>query len=333
MINQYGPILFHYDVYPTKIEDFGNVKKVYSYRGNFALKETRLPQNEVERFIHFIRGIERKGYQNHVPIFPTKYGEYFVTTGDVSYYLMPWIENHPIDPKITIEELLIEQMGIIHRLTIHTENFSQERSERAYLALLKRWDRRKRFLTQFADEAECKTYMSPFELAFMTHYYYLTMLIDQAKQHLDNWLDLVNESKKLRTVLCHGKLSRNHALINEEGLPRLINFEWAIQDTPARDLALFFRHAFRYNLWDEEALYQWLSAYYRHNELLEEEKELLLAYLFFPEPVVYAVEQYVKNNDYYSEIEHVQRFERRMMIMRKVQRLKSILKMKEKERS
>lgn len=323
--NQYETILFYYDIYPMKIEDYGKIKKIDAYGTSFALKETELLDTDIDRFIHSIRKLERKGYQGHVPIIPTKYGEYVVRIGPKVYYLMPWVENRPISRDITIEELMSDQLGIIHRLTIESVPLTPQYREKAYLSLLKRWEERQKIIEQFADIAEGNTYMSPFQLTFFTNYYYLKSLIEEAKKHLERWYEICEKKETTRRVLCHSRLSRQHVLLGEQNQPYLINFEKSTFDTPARDLALFFRHAFRYNLWDEEALGRWIAAYMRHNELLEEEKELLLAYLFFPEPVVAIVASYMNDPNRFTEIEYVQRFERRMMVMRKVQRLKGLI--------
>lgn len=322
--NEYGPILFYYDIYPTRIEKFGKVTKIDSYERSFALKESLMTEEETDRFIHSIRKLERQGYQSHVPIIRTKYGDYVVRTPHKVYYLMPWVEQVQFRSDVTIEELISDQLGIIHRLTTESIPFTAEYREKAYLSLLKRWEVRQNIIEQFADRAESNTYMSPFELTFMTNYHYLKTMIEQAKQYLDQWLEKVEEKNSFRTVLCHGRLSRSHVIIGEQNRPFLLNFERATFDTPARDLALFFRHAFRYNLWNEKAMSDWLGAYMNHNELLEEEQDLFLAYLFFPEPVINIVESYMNDPNRFPEIEYVKRLERRMMVMRKVQRLKGL---------
>lgn len=324
-INHYGPILFHYDLYPNHIEDFGKVKKLHTHQGIFCLKETEMSRDAAERFIHCIRRLDRRKYKNIIPIIPTKYGEYIIQTGEKIYYLMPWIEDEPLTERINKEELICGEMGVLHRLTAKTEDFSKELAEKAYLDLLKRWENRRQILERFQEESEAKTYMSPFELAFVTNYHYLNTMIESAKGHADKWLAKITEKNKYRTVVCHSKLSRNHVNFKKDGTPYIFNFEKATYDTPARDMALFFRHAFRYNLWDEEAMHYWLAAYNQHLQLLDEEKDLLLAYLFFPEPVVYAVRTYQESKGQHTELEHVKRLERRIMITRRVQRLKGLL--------
>ena len=149
----------------------------------------------------------------------------------------------------------------------------------------------------------------------------LDTMSERAKYHLEKWYEACLEKEKYRTVLCHGRLSRSHSIVNMENEPILINFEKASLDTPARDIAGFCRYSFPRAMWSEDEVLKWFFRYERHLPLLDEEKHLICAYLNFPEPVVFAVEAYVNKRRSKSEIEHVQRLEKRLLSMRKVQRL------------
>ncbi|WP_100405012.1 spore coat protein YsxE [Bacillus solitudinis] len=319
--NWYKSLLFSYDLYPERIEDYGKVKKIHTRRGDFALKETSMKPAEADEFIQGIRKLMKLGFKQVVPILPTKFGEYTISTQTNSYYLMPWIEPVEYMGRETQEEKLAAQIGVIHRLTVRTQEFSQEQVEQSYQQLLLQWERKRLDLQSFADAAEKKTYMSPFELTFLTHAHMLEQMAEVATVHLRAWYDSCLEKEKYRSVLCHGKLSRTHALFNNENEPMLLNFERASLDTPARDLASFCRLSFPYAYWSEEEVLRWFMRYERHLPLLEEEKQLLCGYLNFPDPIVYSVEQYVNNRQTMSELQHVQRLEKRLTAMRKVQRL------------
>lgn len=322
---KYGSILFHYDLYPTQMIHLGKIKQIYAGSRCYALKETVMEDRQLERFLHLLRKLEKKGYRQHVPLIPTKYGEYVVRSESHVYYLMPWIENEPLTKEAAIEEKISGEMGKIHRLTAKTVPFSNEERDKAYLSMLKKWDMRRTIFEQFADEREQNKYMSPLELTFFTNYYDLKMFMNEAKSHLDAWYEKSKDLETFRIVLCHGRLSRKHVLIGRHSEPYILNFERASYDTPARDAALFFRYAFYYDLWDEKAFAKWLKAYESHFQLTEKERHLLLAYLLFPEFVIDVVERYKNNPKQFTELEYVQRFERRMMVMRKVRRLKNLL--------
>ncbi|ARK31614.1 spore coat protein YsxE [Halalkalibacter krulwichiae] len=316
----YDSVLFYYDLYPQAIEDFGKVKKVTTNHGTFALKETTMTPAQADGFIHALRKLTKLGYTHAVPVYPTKYGEYTLFNGTHTYYLMPWMEPLEYTARESQEQKLASQLGIIHRLTVKTQPFVKENVDESYQQLLRRWEMRRLELNRFADEAERKTYMSPFELTFLTHAHMLDQMAEAAKGHLQKWYETCLEKEKYRTVLCHGRMNRSHAFFNRENEPYLINFERSSIDTPSRDIASFCRYSFRHAFWVEEEILQWFYQYERHLPLLEEEKHLLCAYLNFPEPIAFAVDAYLANKGQ-REFEHVQRLEKRLTSMRRVQRL------------
>ncbi|MET3507131.1 spore coat protein YsxE [Halalkalibacter oceani] len=329
----YASVLFYYDLYPQQVEDLGKIKRISTNRGEFALKETTMSTHQADEFIHALRKLTKLGYKQAVPILPTKYGEYTVATGSHTYYLMPWFETIEYTARESREEKLADQLGVIHRLTVKTEAFQKEQVEQSVQQLVQRWEMRRLELQRFADQAENKTYMSPFELTFLTHAFMLDQMAEAATEHLQKWYELCLEKEKYRTVLCHGRLQRSHALFSPDNEALLLNFERASIDTPARDLASFCRYSFPNAYWSEEEVQRWFIRYEHHLPLLDEEKHLTCAYLNFPEPVAYSVEAYVSNRSSMSEFEHVRRLEKRLTAMRKVQRLTQKLIVIEQEAS
>lgn len=301
------------------------VMKLTTNRGEYALKETILQDKDDERFIHMLRRLERLGYHKLVPILPTQYGEYTITLDNKVYYLMPWVEDEAFESRETKEEKIISEMGIIHRLTAQKDTFKKDLFEQSTKQLLKKWDMKRLEIERFADEAERKVYPSPYELTFLTNAHFFITLCEQAKEHIEKWHDACLESDTFRTVLCHGHLSRQHVHFTREGKPIILNFERASYDTPSRDLALFCRSAFHYTLWDDEQMMRWFAIYDYHLPLYDEELQLMFAYLSFPEPIYSSMKQYKNMHRNMSELEHVAKLERRVLMMAKVHRLKSYL--------
>lgn len=321
----YDSLLFYYDLYPTRIEDYGKIKKVTTKNGVFALKETILTPYEADELIHALRKLTRLGFKQFVPVYPTKNGEYTITQGEYTYYLMPWIEEIEYTARESKEEKLASQLGIIHRLTVETKPFLKENVDESYQYLLSIWGRKRLELTRYADQIERKIYMSPFELTYLTHAYMLDKMAELAQEYVQKWYELCSEKEKYRVVLCHGRMNRSHAIYSSENEPILLNFESVSLDTPARDLAFFCRYNFPKAYWSEEEVIRWFIRYEHHLPLLEDEKYLMCAYLNFPEPISHAVEEYIAGKDRMSELEHVQRLEKRLTSMRKVQYLTKAL--------
>lgn len=316
-----APVLFQYDLRADELESFGKVVKVSTSYGLFALKRTTMSSEQADWFIHVMRRLERIGYPFFVPVLPTKYGDYTVYDGFSLYYLMPWHEDHrqfrhPVDP----EETLTEELAKLHGLTERNQNFEEESEtvDESFQQLKKRWDLRKLDMEKYVDEMEKKTYYSPFELTFLTHFERTKRIAGLAEEQLQMWQEKSKEKKTYRSVLCHGRPNRSHACFDEYGTAYFINFERAVLDTPARDLALLFRHFFQSRPWDEMEGRHWLNIYEKHFAFFDEERHLFFSYLLFPENIFQTVDHYRNGDRHKSELHIVMQLERRLLTMNRI---------------
>ncbi|MGJ9383040.1 spore coat protein YsxE [Salipaludibacillus sp. CF4.18] len=323
-------ILFHYDLFPQKLEAIGKIVKVETRYGTFALKQTKMTREEGEWFIHVIRRLDRMNYPFVVPIIPTKYGDYLAMDDHSTYYLMPWYEDHhefrhPVQP----EETLIEEIAKLHGLTERVQDYSEESILESYNHLKKRWDLRKLEVEKFVDRIEAHTFYSPFEMAFLTHFERVSQMAKEAERNLDLWLEKAKELKSYRSVLCHGRVKRNHALFDPYGAAHFINFEKAVLDSPARDLATLFRHFFHEEPWNDIDGLHWLAIYEKQFALFDDERHLFISYLAFPESIYQMMDHYVKPDRTISELACVKQLERRLLTMGRIHRLMNEMYKKE----
>lgn len=316
-----GAVLFQYDLYPNHIESFGKVVKVETNHGTFALKKTTMSREEADWFIYVIRRLDRIGFPFVVPVLPTKYGDYIVIDGEFIYYLMPWYEDHQqFSHAIQPEETMIEELAKLHGLTEKTQDGDLESLDASFQSLKNRWDTRKLEAEKYRDTIEQHTYYSPFELTLLTHFERTSLMAQQAEVHLQKWLEQSKEKKKFRSVLCHGKPKRSHTRFDEYGTAYFLNFEKAVLDTPARDLALLFRHFFQIRPWDEVEGQHWLNIYEKHFAFFDEEKQLFISYLAFPENIYQMIDHYQHPGRTKSELHMVMQLERRILTMNRIQR-------------
>ncbi|UTR15482.1 spore coat protein YsxE [Salipaludibacillus sp. LMS25] len=319
LMNTMGPVLFHYDLQPTHISSQGKVHKVTTHYGTFALKRTTMSQEQAEWFVHVMRRLERIDFPFFVPVLPTKYGDYTVFDGQFIYYLMPWYEDHHTfrhgsDP----EEAILEELAKLHGLTERTRGTEDEPLEKSFQQLKERWDLRKLKMEKYLDEMEKHTYYSPFELTLLTHFERTKQVANEAEKYLEKWLETAKEKKHHRSVLCHGRPNRSHACFDEYGTAYFINFERAVQDTPARDTALLFRHLFQVRPWDEHDGKHWLSIYEKHFAFFDDEKYLFISYLLFPENIYQMVDHFTSPSRQKSEMHLVMQLERRLLTMKRI---------------
>lgn len=316
--NSIGHILFQYDLYPEKIEQFGKVKKIVSPKGTFALKESEMTCEQANWFTHVMIRLDKINFKQVVPIIPTKYGDFTITRDNKTYYLQPWLWEEEKFPEEKKEKILFEQLGKLHGLTVKIQNFSKEMIDNSYQELLRRWEKRRLEMEYFAEEAERKTFISPFELTYLTHFSRIEMMANAATKHLKEWYDQCLEKQSFRAVLCHGKLDRSHIFYHPNGYGYLFNFEKAMLDTPARDLAISFRKSFQYTLWNEDQGSEWIRTYQNFLLLEEEEKKLFASYLIYPELIFNCIDHYNKRDGSITELQYVQILEKRIITLTRV---------------
>ncbi|RNA70227.1 spore coat protein YsxE [Alteribacter keqinensis] len=329
-----GSVLFHYDLYPEKIETYGKVKKVYTSRGVFALKQTPMDREGGDWFIHVMRRLDRIGFHYTVPIVPTKYGDYLVRRGDSAFYLMPWYDSHDrFSHPVSKEGVILEEIAKLHGLTEKNQEYSEEVIQESFNTLKKRWELRRLEMERFVDKIETQQYLSPFELTFLTHFHRMVQMAESAEEHLASWVDICKEKKGFRSVLCHGRLNRSHVLFDQYGSGYFLNFEHAVLDTPARDLAILFRHYFQTKPWDTSEGFHWLGTYERHFALFDEERHLLMSYLSFPESIFHSVDLYLNEQREQTQLQLVTHLERRILSLNRIHRLQEMLFREEPEQN
>jgi spore coat protein YsxE len=290
---------------------------VITKRGTFALKEAVMEDGEREWFTHVIQRLSEIGFHQVVPLYPTKYGDYTVKQGSKVYYLMPWFPSAGERKGTFQDEVLIDHLARIHSLTVKEQDFSPEVADHSFQYLMGRWESRQFEMERFTEMAEQRTYMSPFELTYLSHFHQAMRMAEDAKRSLNNWYEGCKREKRYRSVLCHGKVSRSHLLYSQTGEGHLFNFEKAVLDTPVRDLAMYFRKAAHKSSWNREDGFFMLRYYEKQFPLVYEERELLISYLSFPEPIFNAVDAY-QNNSRLSQIEMVHMLESRLSAMKRI---------------
>lgn len=318
-------VLANYGLHPIQMMNKGKITQIKTQQGLYALKETELTSKEREDFTYALRKLMRLGYNQIVPLYAAKNGDYTVTVGTKTFYLMPWLEEAEYTERESMEEKLASQLGVIHRLTVESHPFTEEKMEASLRQLKYRWEQMRLELSYYADEIERKIYPSPFELAYLTHAHLLERMADIALDYAQEWYDLCLEKGRYRTVLCHGQLSREHACFLSDQDPYLLNFEKSCTDSPARDLASFCRQNFPKTYWSDDEVMRWFMRYEHHLPMLDDEKYLMCAYLNFPDPIYYSMEAYVNKRHNQSELDHVMELEKKFISIRKVQRLTEAL--------
>ncbi|MTT31738.1 hypothetical protein GMB86_06890 [Terrilactibacillus sp. BCM23-1] len=269
---------FHYDLVPTEWEQIGKVMKIYTSRGIFALKETKLDAKQ-EKMIRNIHQMAMHFMIDTVPLIPTKYGDFITSIDGIKYLLTPWIaDSSSLSFEMKMEGL-ISQISRLHVKTIQDRELNETKIELYKEKLIKEYE----FHEQFASKAEQHVYLSPFEQLYlqnfasiMSSYERLFTYLESMKQ--ENNQDDEHEKKMVvRQAICHNKPTFNH-LITQRERQFLINFEHADYDIFTFELANILMQL-NHSKIDRQTLHKGLTLYLSICPLNLKEKELLVMIL------------------------------------------------------
>lgn len=292
-INTYRKLLQNYQIEPEYIEDFGKVKKVYSKRGTFALKKTMLTEQQRINFTNTIQNIHQRGYRHAVPIFPTTTGDYLFQEDGNIYYLMPWIESTA--NRLEVGERQVDLMKLaarFHAVTATKTDIKQDNSKNFYENTKNNLEKRRLDYERYIDRCEKKLYMSPYELLYCTFFNHFMKMEQIALRWLEEWYILASEKKQDRIVICHGNLSANHLLYDENGQSYFTSFDRSFIASPIYDLLYYFKRMFYQFPQSASKATEWYSHYNRQNYITEDERLLLFYYLTETSKIHRNIQQY-----------------------------------------
>jgi spore coat protein YsxE len=320
-LNNVNAILREYNLKSNKVETIGKVSKVSTSNGIYALKA--MQENSDLSFVNKFEKLYRSGYTSFVPIYKTVNGKYFVQNNHQLYYLMPWINDDQERQHQLRHEQYFSELARLHMATVKDQKIAETEVEQHYKELKSRWDERRENFEAYIDNCERKIYMSPFELQFATLYHETMQACQFARSRLDDWYKLAKEKKKVRASLTLGKASATNFLFDHKEKVYFTSYEKAKIAPPFNDLVGFYYKALRaYPVKNDES-YQWFTTYTNLFPLEEEEVQLFLSYLAYPEPIYRCVENYVTNRSTKSELVHVKHLQRAYWLNKNIESLAS----------
>ncbi|WP_270179472.1 hypothetical protein [Alkalihalobacillus sp. CinArs1] len=312
-MNNLNAILFQYDMTLEHYERYGKVLKVTTNQGTFALKETRLTRDRMDWMLYLENYFRELKFNGYVPLINTKYGDTFVVVEDRVVYLSHWIEEGSVNPSLK-ESQMIQRLAELHGYSVKDHAFSEESIKHFYEKMVVLRESRQFEMEKYVNDIEKRIYLSPFELAVATHFHQLMKNCDLSKSRLDYWFEQTNETKRYRTVLCHGKCSASHFVVGREK-GYFLNFEKSVVDSPVRDLTYMIRASVPPFQFNPDTLVSNISHYESQFALHEEEKDLLASYLYFPESLFNSVTHFLSNQRDWSHMKHVRHFTKKIEVM------------------
>ncbi|GAA0355202.1 phosphotransferase [Bacillus horti] len=304
-------VVREYGLHPHRIENIGKVQKLHTQRGNFALKKMQTEPQQVEFVQRIISKLGEKQYSQLLFPVCNQFGDSFIQIGGDTYYLTPWVEDKiEFKYRADWEEKMLMALAHLHSLSIDTGIERNTPHSLPTTRLIDRWSSRLKKMEEVRSFAQDRELQSPVEAIFLTHFDYLTELSQRAIDYLKQWEDKADLSKSSQTVLCHGHVYRNHVLQSKENQFYLINFDYASFDSPAKDLALFFRRHQETAFGAEGVAIEWLAKYEEAFQLARADKILLAIFLLFPERVFKEMENYYQAIRSWHPLKHAKYLEK-----------------------
>ncbi|WP_416827513.1 spore coat protein YsxE [Ectobacillus polymachus] len=291
--DRYIPILKMYRLHVEHLEEYGNVVKVYTNQGPYALKKLRSSHIERSDFIQNIRLLAEKGFTNYAPVYHSMDGNYVLSDGENRYYLMPWLESDGGEENDHYHRMF-QTLALMHQKTAREEKISEEKVRNHYDSISRRWEQEKNMLDQFIVSCENKWYMSPFELQYCTYYHHVMRSHQFATKKLDEWHEAMKEKESTRISLIHGNVASNHFLFDHQRNGYFISLEQLQYSTPIQDLVQFYlRSLYTYPIARNDR-YEWFHEYQKTFPFTQEENKLMLAYLSYPQRFTKRVSEYME---------------------------------------
>ncbi|WP_028402953.1 spore coat protein YsxE [Ectobacillus panaciterrae] len=311
--DRYAPILQSYRLKPEHLEEYGNVMKVYTNQGPYALKKLRPKQLERSNFMQHLQVLAEKGFTNFAPVYHTNDGQYILSDSEGYYYLMPWLDTYEQKGEENDEyHKMFQTLAGMHQKTLREEKITEEMLQQHYDSLSGRWEQERNTIEQFITDCEAKWYMSPFELQYCTYYHQVVRAHEFASKKLEEWHEAMKEKETTRIALIHGNVSMNHFLFDHQRNGYFISLEQSQFSTPVQDIVQFYLRSFNTYPIARNDRYEWFQVYQKTFPFTKEEKQLMLAYLAYPQKFTKQVMRYIsseQNRDDRHEFNAVSRLQ------------------------
>jgi spore coat protein YsxE len=307
------PLFQEYDMFAQTIEVLKppNVYKAMTPYGSYVCKRTHTSPKRLQYISGILRHLQLRGWEGAVPFCYTKFDEPFVQNNGSTYYLTAW---HPgavdaADQPRAWAAPTVERLAELHHLTQNYRFDDPRQVEPLIDSLLARWQQWMKTLQEAAEIAQNRPYPSPFDVVFLANQSYIAEAGENAIRQLTDWRERHQTHAHFRLSIIHGYPHPAHVVLDRSGKGRLLNFDRAAFDTPARDLTLFYRTYFHL-VGDEAEASDLFRKYTEIFPLRPDEIELLVAFLSYPERVMRDVENYYRQKRDWSELYAVKRLEK-----------------------
>ena len=194
-----------------------------------------------------------------------------------NYNIYEYINNNELSKEEKLSEL-VNLLAILHIKTTRFQNTQIDDYKIIYEDLYKRINYLLSYYNSLNDYIDNIIYMSPSEYLLIRNISKIYSSLSFASKELEEWYELIKNSKKQRKVLIHNNLDLDHFIYDKN--PYLISWQKAKVDLPIYDLIDLYKKY--YNDIDFSVL---LNIYQKKYPLTKEELKLFFIIISIPDKI------------------------------------------------
>lgn len=264
------------------------VRKVWrlqTERGCYCLKKSILSPCDLLFVESAVLHLRARGFTAVLPAMPALSGAPYVCTAEGTFVLYPWLQSREAD--FDRPDDLSLAARVLTELHEASRGFIPYRGDvdRVRWGLWPQiFTARRNQLFEFGLRASVMARASPFcaRYAHLFPYYYAEAGRALASLAVLPYGELCREAVRSRTI-CHHDFSARNLLIDEQGRPFVVDFDYCLADLRLHDLANFILRLLRHGHWRPETAATALALYHRHSPLDDREYAVLYALLLWPQ--------------------------------------------------
>ena len=196
------------------------------------------------------------------------------------YVLYEYLKDYNISGDERAIEL-INLVSLLHSKTTRYNSVSIDDYKKIYEEIDNKIDKLYSYYSDLNELIEQEIYMSPSNYLLVRNISKVYSSLNYCKNELDNWYELVKESKKQRVVLIHNNLSLDHLIRNENSY--LISWDKAKFDNPIYDLYNFYK-----NNYEKIEFSSLLELYQKRYPLKPDELKLFFVLISLPDKIEFS---------------------------------------------
>ncbi len=268
-------VLQNYAIYPQAIIDVTDrLYKIKADGKQYALKRSRLTENNLEMWQSVYHTAGKKGLHEVLPVYLTKDKQLYVEDAGEIYYLSPWIEGEIAHFDKNALEHFYRILGRLHLQTKQTIKLDSTSIEENFTAYKDHCIKEEERLLTIIEVMERKHFPSPFELQILTQYRDLALALKQSQYLSDQIILHTKDAAEWNTSLVHGNL-RGHHIFKQN----LINWEKAAYKHAFHDLSNFFSNESANGERQAERFIEGFPVYLEENPFTDLDLSMLKLYL------------------------------------------------------